>query len=216
MASPRFPRRDADTLLECPVVLAVADTPRITDTQLKLRDAGIQMKLASEKATNDDVFRSCINAFIATARSITMVMERESAPNAVLLAWYKQQTSILGAQPLFRFFNEQRVHTIHKGVVRPERGGFAVSDMRWWQQHDPQRGLVTAGRFRAQGEEPPAQVGDVIITGPNFAITWSFPGAVSVLPSGSTNVFRLCEEYSIQLKSLVHLWLAKRQEICRE
>ena len=43
---------------------------QITDTQLKLRDAGIQMKLALRNARDDDFFRSCINAFITAARSI--------------------------------------------------------------------------------------------------------------------------------------------------
>jgi hypothetical protein len=86
----------------------------ISDTQLKLRDAGIQMKLALRNARDDDFFRSCVNAFISAARSVTMVMERESADSPALLSWYKDQTSVFAQDPLFRFFNNQRVHTIHR------------------------------------------------------------------------------------------------------
>jgi hypothetical protein len=59
----------------------------ITETQLKLRDAGTQMKLAIENNGNEDIFRSCINAYISAARSVAMVMEKESAVNSDLLVW---------------------------------------------------------------------------------------------------------------------------------
>lgn len=184
-----------------------------TETQLKLSDAGTQMKLALAHATEDDVFRSCVNAFIASARSVTMVMERESATNPELRVWYKTQMATLGQEPLFKFFNHQRIYTIHRGVVQPERGSFPVTKMEWARKYDPARGIWSSGRFTAPGEEPPAEVGDVIIAGPDFAITWSIPEAKQFMPESSANLFKLCEDYFVQLKGFVHAWLARRREL---
>jgi hypothetical protein len=183
----------------------------ISDTQLKLRDAGIQMKLALANARDEDVFRACVNAYVAAARSVTMVMERESAHIVPLLSWYKEQTAVLGKQPLFRFFNQQRTLTIHRGIVRPQPTSFPI-DIEWTQQHDPIRGLVTSGHFTAHSEQQPAHVGDVLITCPGYAINWSLPEAAAFLPEHSTNLFRLCEDYFVQLKNLVHEWIRKREE----
>ncbi|MFN2514549.1 MAG: hypothetical protein ABR568_24460, partial [Pyrinomonadaceae bacterium] len=91
----------------------------ITETQLKLRDAGTQMKLAVENNGNEDVFRSCVNGYISAARSVTMIMEKESAIYPELLAWYKAQMAELGKLPIMKFFNERRVHTIHRGNIKP-------------------------------------------------------------------------------------------------
>ncbi len=186
---------------------------QISDTQLKLRDAGTQMKLALANARDEDVFRACVNAFVAAARSVTMVMERESAHVVPLLQWYKDQTDVLGKQPLFRFFNQQRTLTIHRGIVRPEPTTFPVSPIAWSQEHDPARGLVTTGHFRAYSDEQPARVGDVVITCAGYAINWSLPEAAAFLPGQSTNLFRLCEDYFVQLKALVHEWIRKREEL---
>ena len=47
----------------------------ITETQLKLRDASIQMKLAIDNIGDEEIFRSCVNAYILAARSIFDVMK---------------------------------------------------------------------------------------------------------------------------------------------
>lgn len=187
----------------------------ITETRLKLRDAGIQMKLALEHARNEDYFRSCVNSFIAAARSITMSMERESARHPALLAWYKEQTQQFGADPLFRFFNDQRVHVIHRGVVQPASQTFVVENYR--EVHVTNRATGETKKhmqFSINTKEMPMRPGDVVVGGaPNIAIYWTFPEAAEYLPNGSTNVFRLCEDYFVRLKTLVHAWLARRQQI---
>jgi hypothetical protein len=186
---------------------------RITVTRLKLRDAGIQMKLAIKNARDEDIFRSCVNAYISSARSITMVMERESAPHPELLTWYKSQTTALGKEPLFRFFNDQRDHTIHKGVVQPASQTFVVTEYRETHVSDPSGNLKKEMGITIKADEMPIRPGDVInMQGPT-AIYWTFPAAAEYFPGGSTNVFRLCEDYFVHLKTLVHEWLGERTRL---
>ncbi len=52
---------------------------QVTDTELKLRDTQIQLELAAANLESAEVFRSCINAAVALGRSVTFVMQAESA-----------------------------------------------------------------------------------------------------------------------------------------
>ena len=140
-----------------------------------------------------------------------MVMERESAHSPELLKWYKDQTSALSADPLFRFFNDQRVHTIHRGNVLPDKGTFPYDSLSVTERQDPYRGVVKGFHIRGKGPTPRIRPNDVInTTTEGYAIFWSFPAAEKYLPNGSTNVFRLCEDYFVRLKTIVHAWLAVR------
>lgn len=82
----------------------------ISETQLKLRDAGIQMKLAVQNIGDDAIFRSCVNAFTAS-RSILEVMKDESLGDEQLLNWY--DTQVLALKRLTCravFFSTERTH----------------------------------------------------------------------------------------------------------
>lgn len=92
----------------------------LTETEIKLRDAAIQLQLAVDHINDEDYFRACINSFISFARSVTMVMEKESSKNPELLEWYKANTDVFANDPVMKFFNDQRVHTIHRGNVKPK------------------------------------------------------------------------------------------------
>ena len=162
----------------------------ITETQLKLRDAGTQMKLAIENNGHEDIFRSCINAYISAARSVTMVMEKESAIYPELLAWYKGQMAELGKQPVMKFFNDRRVHTIHRGNVKP-----VSHTMPIWN-------MVVNGKKL----EP----------GTGTMTVWLFDNADEYMPGKSGNVFNLCEQYFLILKNLVHQWLNQKSIIERK
>lgn len=162
----------------------------ITETQLKLRDAGTQMKLAIENNGNEDIFRSCVNAYISAARSVTMVMEKESAIYPELLAWYKTQTAELGKLPIMKFFNDRRVHTIHRGNVKPISHTMAIWDM-----------VVNGKKL-----EP----------GTGTMTVWVFDNINEYMPGKSGNVFNLCEQYFLILKNLVHLWLFQKAVIEKE
>ncbi len=155
----------------------------VTETQLKLRDAGIQMKLAVEHIGDEDVFMCCVNSYIASARSITFVMQRGSAPYPELTNWYNDQMAQLKSLPLMKFFQDQRTHTIHRGVIKPDSRSMRVSK------------LVIDGKN----------------VGSSTATIWLFPEAKKYMPHRSGGVIKLCEEYFLILKNLVHEWLKQKQ-----
>jgi hypothetical protein len=157
----------------------------ITETELKMKDAAAQMRVALN--TEDaSTFRSCINSFISAARSITFVMERES-DHPDLKTWYKEQTAKLGPTPLFRFFNSQRIYSIHKGVICPKRFSYPLSEVR---------------------------IGDIANTRQGGKISvWIFDNVDEFMPDDSGNVFRLCEQYFLALKWLVQEWLKQRKAL---
>jgi hypothetical protein len=125
---------------------------------------------------DEDFFRSCINAFISAARSITMVMERESKKNPELWAWYKSQTERFAGDAVMQFFNEQRVLTIHRGNVKPKA------------QHIPLQNKAVAE----------ANHGTVSI--------WVFDNVNASVPDETGNVLRMCDDYLQSLERMVIEW----------
>ena len=156
-----------------------------TETELKLRDAAIQMKLALD-AAEDDIFRSCVNSFISHARSVTFVMQTESASDPVLSEWYTKVMSVIKEMPIMKFFNEKRVHSIHKGVVKPNKTITPIKNF---------------------------QVDGVLQIGTGSMSMWTFDDIQKFLPGDSGNVYRLCEQYYLILKWLVERWLKKKKEL---
>lgn len=161
------------------------DVRSISDTQLKLRDAGIQMKLAVQNIGDDAIFRSCINAFITASRSILDVMKAESVGNQRVLDWYETQVSALKRIPVERFFFQQRELTMHRGNVKPRLLTAPITNM-----------VVNGEKVFDKGTM-------------SF---WRFDGIDKYIPGSSGNVIRLCEEHFLLMKQLVHAWLAQKQE----
>lgn len=166
------------------LTLCVMSEPPVTQTQLKLRDAATQMKLALANSGDIDIVRSCVNSYISHARSVTFVMQQESSAQPKLVEWYQEQQTHLKDDPLMRFFNEKRVHVIHRGVV----------SLR----------VKTAPIYNIVKNGVPLQ-------GPGTMTVLLFDGVDECIPGSSGNVFRLCEEYFIKLKQLVGAWLAERR-----
>jgi hypothetical protein len=178
----------------------------IAETELKLQDAGAQMRLALKHADDDELFRSCVNAFIAMARSVTMLMEKESAPFPELHAWYKQTIADVGSSPLFRFFHERRTHTVHRGVVRATRKGCEVISA--WRVYDP--AAEPGQREALEIDTSPAgefQPRDIIHIRKGVAFAWYFDEPSSGWFMPSTNVFALCGPYFRALRELVDCWV---------
>jgi len=157
----------------------------MSETEMKLRDAATQMKLALRNMSDDEIVRSCVNAFISEARSITFVMQRESK-DTPLEAWYNERMDVLKEMPLLKFFNASRVYTIHKGVVNPTK------------HVAPYENLVIDG---------------VPCPGTGVISFLRFEDVDKYIPGNSGGVFNLCEEYFLVLKSLVAEWSAKRREL---
>jgi hypothetical protein len=163
----------------------------MTETELKLRDAETQLRLALQNTENEEVVRSCINSLISAARSVTFVMQRESSGNGDLNAWYDDQIALMLASPfapLLKFFNEKRVYSIHRGVVSPQRVTTKVTDFK---MNDV-----------AVGREP-------------TMIFYRFENVQEqgLSPGDSGGVFRLCNIYLAELRALLNRWLAKRAEL---
>lgn len=158
----------------------------MTDTQLKLRDAAIQMKIALSQTADDETIRSCINAYLSHARSVTFVMQRESSDHPQLIMWYESQMAHIKDLPIMKFFNHKRVHTIHKGVVKPIKHVAPIWDLK---------------------------VNGILQPGEGSMTFWQFDGVDEFIPGRSGGMFRLCEEYYKILRWLVIEWLKKREEL---
>lgn len=151
---------------------------QIPETQLKLRDAGNQMKLALANWGDEDIFRSCVNSYISHARSVTFVMQKESSGNSELLKWYEERMAELKQLPIMKFFHEQRTHIIHRGIVRPVSHTIPVKE------------IIVEGKKLTGGT----------------VTTWAFSDAHKYIPGSNGNVGKLCERYFLILKDLVHEW----------
>jgi len=159
----------------------------LTETEIKLSDAAVQMKLALDKSDSDAIFRSCINSFISSARSVTMVMEKESAPIPELKKWYKGEMGELSKLPVMKFFSDQRTHSIHRASISPIANSAPIFDLK------------------IDGIDANSDTGQMH--------WWTFENANEFIPGSSGNVFNLCEQYFVELKNLVAAWLYKMTEI---
>lgn len=156
----------------------------MTETQLKLKDAATQMKLALKNTQSQEVLSSCINSFIPLARSVTSVMQKESSDNKELLNWYENEMNQLKQLPIMKFFHAKRNYTMHQGNVKMNQRTFQAYNIKYSNEDS-----FSSGQFSV----------------------WIFDDIELFLPGNSGNVFRICEEYFLILKQLVHVWLEKKK-----
>lgn len=181
-----------------------------TETVLKLRDAASQMKLAIAHINDEEIFRSCINAFLSTARSVTMVLERECKP-LEMTDWYKQQTDKLGKVPLFRFFNDQRVYSIHRGAVQPVKKAHEVISANFWYEKNGAGKQTLAASSEIRADQLCINARDIASFSEDGMIwAWFFSEPQVLIPGDTGNVLRLCEDYYVCLKWLVEEWFRER------
>jgi len=183
----------------------------MTETELKLQDAGTQMRIAIANSGDELIFRSCINAYVALARSVTMVMERESG-EAALKQWYKASALQLGQSPVFKFFNSQRVYSIHKGVVTPKSSTFQTEEVSFWYEQSAAGKKTLVGTITIPGDPLPFHPYDIVsVDCSGEVMVWQFDNIREFMPDDSGNVLRLCESYFVGLKWLVQEWVKRRQ-----
>jgi hypothetical protein len=157
----------------------------MTATELKLRDTDTQLHLAVMHEGDEEVFRSCLNATIALGRSVTFVMQAESAHNPTLSQWYVQTIRNHPEQSLLRFFNEKRVHTIHRGVVTPKQ----KQVLNW---------------------SPVFASGNALQASPVFKHSWVLEGTEQYGLAAEEHALLLCKRYLTVLAELVAQWLRQR------
>jgi hypothetical protein len=144
------------------------------------------MKLAIDNIGDEEVFRSCVNGFISAMRSIPDVMTVESEPDPLLSSWVSTRISQLKKLPIVRLFGQQRDITIHRAAVRPRAISAPISNMVMNGQEVPGEGTMSA---------------------------WFFDGVDKYIPNDNGNVPRLCEQYFLLSKAMVHEWLAVRGQV---
>ena len=154
---------------------------RMKETEVKLRDAKIQLDLAMsrENVGNFEVVRSCINAFISDGRSVTFTMQKESGSSEKFLRWYEKKQAKMKDDPLLNFFNEQRVISIHHRSVQPLQ--------------------ITINIAKVEHDGKTVGVGGV-------ALVYEFDDFDKVIAGDNGNVFRHCLEYYNYLSELVSEW----------
>lgn len=181
-----------------------------SETVLKLYDAANQMKLALANQDNEAMFRSCINSFVSTARSVTMVMEKECKP-INMTDWYKSKMESLGGSPLFKFFNDQRVYSIHKGVIQPIKKGHEVISSKFWYMENKKGEKIINGNAEIEADIPSYNTGDITSFSEDGTMwAWFFDDVKKRMPDDTGNVLRLCETYYLCLKWLVEEWFREQ------
>lgn len=159
-----------------------------SDTALKLADSKTQLRLARQFIGDNDVVRSCINAFVSLARSTTLVMQKESGAVAGLTEWYdnEMKAMLLGPNgPMLKFFNERRVFSVHIGSIVLERVNFAIFDHMFTPDGD--------AIFDIQQS-----------TG------WLFDDAERFGIPGQSSALDLCDDYLLVIDGLVSRWETER------
>ena len=142
-----------------------------------------------------------------------MVLERE-CEYLDMRDWYKAQTNKLGQTPLFKFFNEQRVHTIHKGVIKPSRVLHEIESAEYWYETDEKGVQKLRGHAIVKTEQLNISSRDITqVSSKGTVSAWRFSGVEKHLPNDSGNVLRLCENYYRILKWLVEEWYREQYRL---
>lgn len=152
----------------------------MTETETKLVDARVQLELAETNGADFERVRSCINAFISSARSVTFAMQKESSGSKEFDAWYAAKQAEMKANPMLRFFHEQRTISIHERSVRPN------------QRTVPILHVSIGGRIVGTG---------------GTVMTYEFNEYRDYVPEDNGNVFRISKQYYSYLEQLVEEWL---------
>ena len=148
----------------------------MTETEIKLEDAKIQLEIAIKNNGQYNVVRSCINAFISNARSVTFTMQKEFNKIDGFNVWYQKKQDEMSSNVLFKFFNEQRKISIHHHSISPNKR------------------VINIKKIEKAGK---------IIKNSGTVSALEFPEYRELVPGDSGNVFRLCKEYIKLLQRLV-------------
>lgn len=91
----------------------------MTDTREKLLEAKYFFERMKEKQSDRDAFKYNLSAFLAAARSVTLIMEKEFDKAPGFKEWYAEKRAKMQSDETMRLLNDKRVMTIHQQPVRP-------------------------------------------------------------------------------------------------
>lgn len=90
---------------------------RVSNTRQKLLEAQYFLERMNENQTNGPAFRYNLSAFLAAARSVTMVMQKEFKKVSGFAQWYDKKRLEMRADQTMRYLNKRREVTIHQRPV---------------------------------------------------------------------------------------------------
>lgn len=103
----------------------------MTDTRDKLNEAQYFIDRMKETNCYKNAFRYNLSAFLSAFRSITLFMQKEFNSVDGFTSWYKIKQSQMMSDKILKFFNEQRVQTIHVQPIsaRPSQNQMNIPEI---------------------------------------------------------------------------------------
>ena len=93
----------------------------MTELMLNTKDKYLYAEILFNQALNAPnviVFLPNIEGFIALARSVTFVLQKEMKNVEGFDTWYKLKQNSMKTDPIFQFFHELRTSSIHKSPIK--------------------------------------------------------------------------------------------------
>jgi len=91
----------------------------MTNTREKLVEAEYFLGQMRARRHEPQTFRHNLSAYLAAARSVTLIMQAEFAHISGFNDWYAERRDEFSLNHQFRLFNEKRNETVHKRGLRP-------------------------------------------------------------------------------------------------
>lgn len=85
----------------------------------KLNEAKYFLDRLSDLRAERDPFRYNLSAFLASARSVTWMMQKEYSTVDGFREWYEQKQAIMHADTEMKFLDDQRDKTVHMETLHP-------------------------------------------------------------------------------------------------
>ena len=169
----------------------------ITDTREKLLEARYFLEQMKERQSDRDAFKYNLSAFLAAARSVTLIMQKEFGKAPGFKNWYAEKQSKMQSDKTMRLLNDKRVMTIHQQPVRP-RAHVNVRSSEHITISESISIIITRAngtveRWESKPTPPPAPAKTNVTT----EWRWYF----NELPE--KDVVTVCEEHIVKLESLV-------------
>lgn len=89
------------------------------DTLWKFNEAVYFLNQMKKNSQDRDSFTFNLSAFLSASRSITLIMQEELSSHPKFSEWYIGKKQYMKQDDDFSFFNNLRVDTIHKKIVKP-------------------------------------------------------------------------------------------------
>jgi len=99
------------------LVLGGKIEPEMTNTRAKMLEAKYFLERMNENETDGLAFNYNLSAFLAAARSVTMVMQKEFKRTPSFAQWYNGKGDEMKNDATIRFLNKRRDMTIHQQPI---------------------------------------------------------------------------------------------------